>query len=129
MSSLSLHESDLEALGGTEGVKRLIDRFDDRVASDFIIGFFFEGVDLNRVKKMEASLACVHLGGTGDYAGRPIGKAYSPYPINAGHFRRRLAILRTVLTEQGVDPGIITRWIAHDQSLEGRVTNGEECAP
>jgi hemoglobin len=129
MSSLSLHESDFEALGGAEGVKRLIDPFVDRVASDFIIGFFFEKVDLNRVKKMEASLACAHLGGPGEYAGRPVRKAHSPYPINAGHFRRRLAILRTVLTERGVDPEIIARWIAHDQSLEGQVTNGEECAP
>ncbi|MFT5585953.1 MAG: hemoglobin [Cognaticolwellia sp.] len=129
MSSLSSPESDFEALGGAEGVQRLITLFVDRVASDFIIGFFFERVDLNRVKKMEANLACIHLGGPGEYVGRPVGKAHSPYPINAGHFRRRLAILRTVLTEQGVDPEIIARWLAHDQTLQGQVTNGQECAP
>jgi hemoglobin len=128
MSKLTSPTSDFETLGGREGVQRLIDLFIDRVASDFIIGFFFERVDLNRVKKMEASMACVHLGGPGEYAGRPVGKTHSPYPINAGHFRRRLAILRTVLTEQGVAPEIIARWLAHDQALQDQVTNGQECA-
>lgn len=129
MSELTSTQSDFEILGGTDGVERLIARFVDRVASDFIIGFFFERVDLDRVKKMETSLACVHLGGPGEYAGRPVARAHAPYPINAGHFRRRLAILRTVLTEEGVDPEIIDRWIAHDQALQDQVTNGQECSP
>jgi hemoglobin len=128
MSETTPTPSDFEALGGAEGVQRLINLFIDRVSSDFIIGFFFERVDLDRVKLMEASMACVHLGGPGEYVGRPVGRTHSPYPINAGHFRRRLAILRTVLTEQDVDPEIIARWIAHDQALEAKVTNGQECA-
>lgn len=128
MSGMTSTQSDFDALGGAEGVQRLMDLFIDRVASDFIIGFFFDRVDLDRVKKMEASMACVHLGGPGEYLGRPVGRTHSPHPINAGHFRRRLAILRTVLTEQGVAPEIIARWIAHDQALEEQVTNGQECA-
>lgn len=122
-------QNDFEALGGHPGVQALIDRFVDRVASDFIIGFFFDRVDLDRVKKMEASLAASHLGGPEQYAGRSMARAHGAYPINAGHFRRRLAILRTVLTEEGVDPEIIARWIAHDQSKMDQVTNGQECAP
>lgn len=121
--------SDFDVLGGAAGVTQLVERFIDRVAADPIIGFFFEGVDLARVKVHESALAIQHLGGPAAYAGRPLGAVHRPRGIGAGHFRRRHAILRTVLRDEGVDPAIIDRWVAHEQRLEPAIVAGPDCAP
>ena len=121
--------SDYEALGGESGLRAIIGDFIDREASDFIVGFFFQGKDLDRIKEMEFQLASAHLGGPHTYTGRGMRTAHAKHPINAGHFRRRLAILRTVLREHGADEAVIERWLAHDRRLEQTVTNGQECAP
>ncbi|MED5374259.1 MAG: group 1 truncated hemoglobin [Myxococcota bacterium] len=120
--------SDYEALGGEPGLRAIVNDFIDREAGDFIVGFFFEGHDLARIKEMEFQLASAHLGGPHRYTGRGMGSTHAPHPINAGHFRRRLAILRTVLREHGADEAIIERWLDHDRRLESLVTNGQECA-
>jgi len=98
-----------------------------RISTDMIIGFFFADKDLDRIVDKEFELASTHLGGPHAYTGRPLGQAHAPHRINAGQFRRRLALLRTVLREHGVDEDIIERWIDHDQRLLSVVTDGRDC--
>ena len=119
--------SDFEALGGREGVYALVERFVRRSASDFIVGFFFEGKDLERIIFHETELACMHLGGPSVYTGRSLESAHKPLKINRGHFRRRLAILRTTLVEAGIDEAIIERWLAINQAEESRVVEDRDC--
>lgn len=121
--------SDYARLGEQAGIAAHIDAFVDRVASDWVIGFLFEGRDLARIKRHETSLACMHRGGPAAYSGRPLGAVHQPLRINRGHFRRRLAILRTVLSERGVPDDIVDRWIRHEQRLEPAIVDGTDCAP
>ena len=114
---------------GEDRLQAVMKDFVARTSSDFIIGFFFAGKDLDRIVEHETALARAHLGGPKAYKGRGIGTAHKPMPINRGHFRRRLALLRTVLQKHNVDDDIIRGWIAHDQRLEDVVTNGVECGP
>ena len=120
--------SDYDRVGGEAPLRAIIDDFIDRVAGDYIIGFFFAGRDLARIKDKEFELASAHLGGPHRYSGRPLGQAHQALPINKGHLRRRLAFLRTVLRDHGVDEEIAERWVAHDARLEDLITNGRECA-
>jgi len=110
-------------------LRTVLDDFVRRMATDFVIGWLFEGRDLERIIEHEVSFARAHLGGGGVYSGRPIGRVHQALPINRGMFRRRLALLRTVLAEHGVDPGVVERWIAHDERLESVVTDGTDCTP
>jgi hemoglobin len=119
--------SDFETLGGREAIEGLVERFVRRSASDFIIGFFFEGKDLDRIIRHETELACGFLGGPSTYTGRSLEAVHKPLKINRGHFRRRLAILKTTLTEAGVDEEITARWIAHNQGEEERVVVDRDC--
>ena len=119
--------SDYEAIGGHEGLTRVVRAYVDRFAADFIIGFLFEGRDLARIVRHEVELAAGHLGGPSGYGGRPLAAAHRPLRINRGHFRRRLAILRHILAEQGVPDDIIDGWVAHDAALETVVTTGRDC--
>lgn len=119
--------SDYERVGGDEGLRQLVSAFVDRFFDDFVIGFLFTGKDRDRIVRHEVELAAAHLGGPRAYAGRPVGEVHQALKINNGHFRRRLAIVRYVLGEQGVDDEIVERWIAHDRALEPVITTGLDC--
>lgn len=119
--------TDYERLGGEPVLQRVIGAFVDRMFDDFIIGFHFHGRDRARIKTFEAQHAARVLGSGTRYEGRPIAPLHRPLKINRGQFRRRLAILRTVLREHEVDEGIIERWIASDARLEPVVTDGTDC--
>jgi len=121
--------TDFDRLGGAEGVAQVMTRLVDRMFTDFVIGFLFEGRDRDRILMHEIELASAHLGGPAAYSGRPIGAVHRPLRIHRGHFHRRVAILRKVLTELDVPADVIERWIAHDDSLESVVAEPIDCGP
>lgn len=112
---------------GEARLARAVEAFVDAFFRDFVIGFLFEGKDRARIVRHELELARAHLGGPSAYSGRPIGAVHGPLRINTGHFRRRLAILRHVLGEQGLPAEVIEAWVAHDAALEKVVTTGRDC--
>lgn len=121
--------TDYDRIGGDEVLRPLVRRFVDRMAGDFVIGFRFEGKDLERIAHHEAQLAAAHLGGPRLYSGRSIGEVHLPMRINRGQFHRRLAVLRTVLREEAVPDDVIDRWIAHDAALEPAIADPTDCVP
>lgn len=121
--------SDWDDLGGEAAVRGHLRAFLDRVAGDFVIGFLFAGRDLDRLADLEVGHASRGLGGPVPYTGRPLGAAHRPLRINGGQFRRRLALLRTVLRERGVPEAIVARWIEHDRRFEGAIVDGTDCLP
>jgi hemoglobin len=119
--------TDYDLLGGREAVKGLVDRFVRRAAEDMIIGFFFDGKDLERIIHHETELACLQLGGASVYTGRNLQAAHTPLKINRGQFRRRLAIMRTTLKEEGVPEAIVERWVALNKAEEHHVVVDRDC--
>ncbi len=121
--------TDYERIGGAEALIDIVQDFIDTVFDDFIIGFMFQGKDKRRIVAKEVELAAAHLGGPRSYTGRPLDRAHKPLPINRGHFRRRLALLRKTLEAHGVDEGVIERWVLHNAALEDRIlgTDAVDC--
>lgn len=120
--------TDLERIGGKEQVAAIVAALVDRFAADFVIGFRFEGKDLDRIRFFEAELAAAHLGG-GAYSGRSLGQVHESLRISRGQFQRRLAILRTVLREHALPDDVIERWVAHDAALEPVIADTTDCLP
>lgn len=120
-------ESDYTRLGGKPAVHAILDELVRRMAADFVTGFLFAGKDLDHIIMREVQLASAHLGARVGYSGRPLNKAHGKHPINAGHFRRRIAFLGTILERHEVPQDIAERWLAHDRRLEALVTNGTDC--
>ncbi len=121
--------SDALAAVGAERLDRVIDAFVRRMAADDIIGFFFQGRDLDRVVTHEREHAARVLGGDVPYTGRPLVPLHKGLRINAGQFRRRLALLRLVAREHGVDEAILEAWLDADRRLQAHITDGTDCAP
>jgi hemoglobin len=116
-----------DQLGGAPGIEALVRAFVDRMWTDFIIGFQFEGRDKERIVRHEVEHAARIFDGDVVYTGHPIGAVHRPLRINRGQFRRRLAVLATVLREAAVPEPLIERWLAHDRRLEAAITDGTDC--
>ncbi|MFT4627229.1 MAG: truncated hemoglobin YjbI [Myxococcota bacterium] len=119
--------ADFDLIGGTGGVDRIVGDLVDRMSADFIIGYLFIGRDRERIVRHELELANAHLGGPRRYTGRPLAAVHKPLRINRGHFLRRIALLRVVLRDHGVQEGVAERWLAHDLALESAITDGTDC--
>lgn len=118
-----------EQLGGEPVLRRLIDRFVDRLYADAMIGFFFDNVSREHIKDKEYEFAARHLGAKVAYTGRPIRAAHAPHPIMGGQFMRRLQILKDTLDEFDVPGPVRDHWIEHTEKLRPLVTRdaGAEC--
>jgi hemoglobin len=118
-----------DQLGGEGPLRAVIDRFVDRLFEDTMIGFFFARASRERIKQKEYEHAAEHLGGGVEYTGRPLTVAHAAHPIQGGHFRRRLQILRETLEEMHVPEPVRRRWLEHTESLRDQVTGdvGSEC--
>lgn len=124
-------QSLFEELGGEPALRRIIDRFVDRVFDDVMIGFFFRNASRERIKDKEYEFAARHLGADIAYTGKPIAEAHAAHPIMGGQFMRRLQILKQTLEEEGVPEHIREHWLSHTEKLRSLVTRdaGGRCDP
>jgi hemoglobin len=111
-----------EQLGGEPALRRIIDRFVDRVFDDVMIGFFFQNASRERIKAKEYEFAARHLGADIPYTGKPLAEAHAAHPIMGGQFMRRTQILKETLEELGVPERIREHWLSHTEKLRGVIT-------
>lgn len=117
--------------GGEAGLRRVVDRFVDRVFDDVMIGYLFRAADRARVKQKEFEHAAEHLGGPFSYTGRPLAAAHAPHRIRGGQFMRRIQILRETFRELAVPSAVADSIIEHNLSLQALITADEDgvCEP
>ncbi|HKY36175.1 MAG TPA: group 1 truncated hemoglobin [Polyangiaceae bacterium] len=118
-------------LGGEPVLRRIVDRFVDRVFDDVMIGFFFRSARRERIKQKEYEHAAQHLGAPIEYTGRPLDEAHRAHPIMGGQFARRLMILKETLEEAGVPEHVKRHWLEHTEALRPLITGDAsgECDP
>lgn len=129
MSSPAEPTSLFTELGGEPALRRIIDRFVDRLFADVMIGFFFQRARRERIKEKEYEFAARHLGAPLEYTGRPIDDAHRAHRIFDGQFQRRLTILRETLDEFGVPARVRDHWLNHTMALRDHVVAGDCEAP
>lgn len=121
MSEASLYEE----LGGEQALRRVVDRFVDRMFDDMMIGYLFRSVRRERIKDKEFEHAAEHLGAGIPYTGKPLDTAHRPHAIRGGQFMRRLRILETTLDELGVPERVKAHWVAKQLELRPLITADE----
>ncbi len=120
-----------DELGGEPALRRIVDRFVDRIFDDAMIGFFFRNASRERVKAKEYEFAARHLGADVEYTGRPLREVHAAHPIMGGQFNRRLQILKDTLDEFQVPPRVREHWVRHTEQLKPHITRdaGDLCDP
>ncbi len=115
---------------GAEKLRAVISDFYDRIFSDLMIGFLFQGKNKQHLIDREYEFTAGFLGGKEiKYTGRPMREAHAKSPIFGGHFERRLQILRETMADHGVDPDVQRVWLDHSYALRPQITTdkGSEC--
>lgn len=120
-----------DELGGEPALRRIIDRFVDRLFDDVMIGYLFRNASRERVKEKEFEHAAEHLGAPIAYTGRPLASAHAPHRVRGGQFNRRVQILKETLVELGAPPHVAEHWIDETLRLRPLVTadEGDVCDP
>ena len=122
---LPLEKPELRALGqflGEERIRGIIRRFYDRIAADVLIGFFFEGHDLDKIAALQSAFVLRAMGLTTTYSGKPPAAAHANLaPILSGHFDRRLTLLDAHLTAEGLTSTQRGVWLAFENAFRDSI--------
>lgn len=120
-----------EQAGGEAGLRRVVNRFVDRIFDDVMIGYLFVAADRERVKQKEFEHAAEHLGGPVHYTGRPLSAAHAPHHIRGGQFMRRIQILKETFAEHGLPDAVQQSLLSHNLELRPLITADDDgiCDP
>lgn len=86
-----------ERLGGHEGIRAVVDDFYDRLVADEEIGPFFEGSDMELLRRTQTDFLCEAAGGPETYDAAPIREAHLHVPFTPEHIQRAVELLEESL--------------------------------
>ncbi len=111
---MSRSERAIWALTSEEEVRRCLRVLYTKMLGDRMVGFFFEGRDLEPIVEGQLNLVRAVLGGPGVYGGVPLPEAHRALPLLPGHFDRRHTLLAEVLATEGVHEKVKAAWLEAD---------------
>ncbi len=126
MKELKLASAALTALftsiGGEAGLEKILARFYEKMSKDVLLGFFFDGRDVNAIALMQKSFLMRAWGVTQSYTGKSPAAAHSKLaPILKGHFDRRLVLLAETLREFHTNEVEIALWVNFEEKFRQAV--------
>lgn len=86
-----------ERLGGHDGIRAVVDDFYDRLVADEDIGPFFEGSDMELLRRTQTDFLCEAAGGPETYDAAPIREAHLHVPFTPEHIQRAVDLLEESL--------------------------------
>jgi hemoglobin len=93
MSETTLYER----LGGRDGIRAVVDDFYDRLVADERLGPFFEGANMERLRRTQTDFLCEAAGGPETYDAEPVREAHLHVPFEPADIERAVALLRESL--------------------------------
>ncbi|MFB6191876.1 MAG: truncated hemoglobin [Haloarculaceae archaeon] len=88
-----------ERLGGREGIRSVVDDFYDRLLADEELGPFFEGSDMEKLRRTQTDFLCEAAGGPETYDAEPVREAHLHVPFTPAHIQRAVELLYESLDE------------------------------
>jgi hemoglobin len=86
-----------DRLGGRDGIRAVVDEFYDRLLADEELGPFFEGTDMDSLKRHQTDHLVEAAGGPAEYTGPPIRDAHLHVPFTEDHIERAVEHLAASL--------------------------------
>lgn len=101
-----------DRLGGAEIIDGAITEFYSRVLNDPGLAPFFDGVDLDKLGRMQTEFFTVALGGPGSYAGMSLAEAHRGRGIEPHHIADFTGHLLETLLGRGMSPEVVDEVVA-----------------
>jgi hemoglobin len=86
-----------DRLGGHDGIRAVVDDFYDRLVADDDIGPFFEGSDMELLRRTQTDFLCEAAGGPETYDAAPVREAHLHVPFTPAHIQRAVELLEESL--------------------------------
>ncbi len=105
-------------IGSEKRLREIVRKFYDVMSGDTLVGFFFDGKDLDHIAANQSEFLLRAFGARPTYSGKAPADAHTAIaPILRGHFDRRLRILEDVLRSEGLDEQDIRTWITFENAF------------
>jgi hemoglobin len=82
-----------DRLGKKEGIRAVVDDFYDRLLTDAELGPFFEGADMEKLRRTQTDFLCEAAGGPETYDAEPVREAHLHIPFTPDHIQRAVELL------------------------------------
>jgi len=115
-----------EKIGGEKAVDAAVDIFYDKVINDTALAPFFDGINMERQKKMQKSFLTVAFGGPNNYSGKGMRAAHArpvAVGLNEEHFNKVAEHLQRTLLELSVPYDLIQEVMTIAASTKNDVLN------
>ncbi len=111
-----------EHVGSRKKLLEILRDFYRRMSGDILIGFFFDGKDTDRIAARQQKFLLKAMGVSKTYTGKTPARAHAKMPpILAGHFDRRIHLLRETLKDHGLAEEDIRIWIAFERAFRDAI--------
>ena len=113
-------------MGGEPALEKILKDFYRRMSQDILIGYFFDGKDLDAIALKQKEFLLRAMGATEVYTGKAPADAHSNLPkILRGHFDRRLRILEDTLRANGLNAEDIRIWVTFESAFREAIEQAE----
>jgi len=101
-----------------ETVRAILDAFYKKMSTDILLGFFFDGKNVDLIAERQGDFLLRAMGVRPSYTGLPPSHAHRKMaPILSGHFDRRLKLLEETLREFGLREDDISVWLGFENAF------------
>lgn len=119
-----------DRLGKKERIRTVVDDFYDRLLADAELGPFFEGADMEKLRRTQTDFLCEAAGGPETYDAEPVREAHLHIPFTPNHIRRAVELLHDSLdafdvSEEDAD-AVVQAIAAYEEDLLARPDDTEE---
>lgn len=111
---------------GEERLQGILREFYRRMSQDVLIGYFFDGKDIQHIADQQLGFLLLAMGVKKTYSGKlPTHAHLDLPPIYTGHFDRRLTLLRQTLKDSGLKDEEIKVWVDFEDAFRNVVVTKE----
>lgn len=119
-------QSIYEAIGGQAALEAAVERFYQRAVADPLLGPFFKGMDMRRLKAHQIAFLGQAIGGPFRYEGAGMQRAHAHLRIERRHFDAVAEHLSATLREFRVPTDMIAGILERIGGLAGQIVNTPE---
>jgi len=112
----------LDQLGGAEELRRVVDEMYVRVLADKELGHFFEGVEMDKLIRMQTEFIASITSGDIRYTGADLTRVHAGRGITRQHFSQFVSHFTAALQSHGVTPHAIDQVLGKLAMYSDKVT-------